>query len=119
MPKRSSKRPTKHLKIEQTPDELINSIPPPPSYQPLPYRQISRPPTIRIPPDVATDPYSLFKLFLTDRHFEIIAINTNAYAKAKEAGTNGKRTWWPTSAPEIKVFIGIFIYMGVVHLPAY
>jgi hypothetical protein len=83
------------------------------------YCQINRPPTVHIPTGVETDPYSLFKLFITDQHFETIAFNTNEYAKSKEASSNGKRTWWPTSAYEIQVFIAIFICMDVVRLPAY
>jgi hypothetical protein len=103
----------------QTPTELIQSIPPPPRYHPLPYCQINRSPIVRITTGIKTDPYSLFKLFITDKHFETIASNTNKYAKSKEAGSCGKRSWWPTTANEIQVFIAIFIYMGVVHLRAY
>jgi hypothetical protein len=58
-------------------------------------------------------------LFLTEAHFETIATNTNRYAEVKKAGSEKKRDWWPTSAAEIKVFVGTFIYMGVVCLPAY
>jgi hypothetical protein len=49
----------------------------------------------------------------------MIARNTNRYAEIKGAASDGKRTWWPTSAAEIKVFVAIFIYMSVVRLPAY
>ena len=90
------KRPTKRIKTEriptQTPTELINSIPPPPDYVPLSYRQISRSPVVHIPLNSKTNPYSLFKLFVTDKHFETIAVNTNEYAKSKEAGSEGKRS---------------------------
>jgi hypothetical protein len=113
-----SQRPTKKKRTLLSPTKLIESIPPPPSYHPLPYREINRPPEVRLPIGVETDPYSLFKLFITDKHFETIASNTNAYAKSKEAGTSGKRPWWPTSASKIQVFIAIFIYIGVVRLPA-
>jgi hypothetical protein len=102
-------------------DELIRKIPPPPSYDPLPYRHLSRAGTAQLPaslPKPHTDPYSLFTLFLTEKHFETMARNTNLYVKARNAGKPGTRPWWPTSAPEVKVFIGIFIYMGVVRLPA-
>ena len=114
MPKRAAKK----AKTTHTPDELISAIPPPPEYLPLPYRETARSPVIRLPPGTNTDPYSLFKLFLTDKHFETIARNTNDYAKAKDAGSAGKRAWIPTSAAEIKVFVAIFIYMGVVRLSA-
>src|SRR5947208_2627278 len=101
-------------------DELINSIPPPPHYNSLPYRHLRRAGTAQLPaglpPKSYRDPYNLF---LTEKHFDTIARNTNCYAKARNARGPGKRAWWPTSAPEGKVFIGIFIYMGVVWLPAY
>jgi hypothetical protein len=103
----------------RTPAELIDAIPPPPDYVPLPHRQIRRLPSVQLPPNVKKDPYSLFTLFLTESHFKTIATNTNRYAELKNAGSDGKRTWRPTSAEEIKVFIATFIYMGVVRLPAY
>jgi hypothetical protein len=87
-----SQRPSKKARTIQTPTELIQSIPPPPNYQPLPYCQINRPPKVHISTDIETDPYSLFKLFITDQHFETIAFNINQYAKFKKAGSNGKRT---------------------------
>ena len=100
-------------------DKLIKQIPPPPAYDPLPFRQLARAGIPQLPAGLLnTDPYSLFTLFLTEQDFETIARNTNLYAKARDAGKAGKKPWWPTSAPEVKVFIGIFIYMGVVRLPS-
>ena len=104
---------------KRTPAELIDAIPPPPDYVPLPYRQIHRLPAIQLPPSTETDPYSLFTLFLTEDHFETIATNTNRYAEVKKAGSDRKRAWWPTTAAEVKVLVGTFIYIGVVRLPAY
>lgn len=114
--------PSKKQKLDVA-NTLIQSIPPPPDYEPLPYRDLQRAGTPNLPPDLpphaSSDPYSLFTLFFTESHFETIARNTNQYAKARQAGKPGKRAWWPTSAAEVKVFIGIFVYMGVVRLPAY
>jgi len=97
-------------------NELISRIPQPPSYDPLPYRQLSRAGTAKLPADLLPtsygDPYSLFTLFLIEKHFDTIARNTNLYAEARDAGKPGKRLWWPTNALEVKVFIGIFIYIG-------
>jgi hypothetical protein len=117
--KRSNLKPLQVPLPKRTPAEVIDAIPPPPDYEPLPHRQIHRLPTIQLPPYANTDPYSLFTLFLTEAHFETIATNTNRYAEVKKAGSEKKRDWWPTSAAEIKVFVGTFIYMGVVCLPAY
>ena len=122
-------RPNKRAKSSNTPKplnnpysnytiaELIAAILLPPEYEPLPYRDEYRPPTIELPIDINTDPYSLFTLFLTEAHFETIAINTNRYAEKKEGPK--RRTWILTNAAEIKVFVAIFIYIGVVRLPAY
>lgn len=41
------------------------------------------------------------------------------FAMQKLGKLGGKRPWWPTSVSKVKVFIGIFIYIGVVRLPAY
>jgi hypothetical protein len=56
---------------------------------------------------------------LTEDHFETIARNTNQYAEVKNASSNKKRAWWLTTAAEVKVLVGTFIYIGVVCLPAY
>jgi hypothetical protein len=58
-------------------------------------------------------------LFLTEAHFETIAANTNRYTEVKRAGNERKQIWWPTSIAEIKVFVVVFIYIGVVRLPVY
>ena len=110
---------SKPLEPKRTPAELIDAIPPPPNYDPLPHLKIQRPPTIQLPPYTDTDLYSLFTLFLTEAHFQTIAANTNRYAEVKGAGSKGKRAWWPTSAAEIKVFVAVFIYIGIVRLPEY
>jgi hypothetical protein len=107
--KRSNLKPLQVPLPKRTPAELIDAIPPPLDYEPLPHRQIHRLPTIQLPPYANTDPYSLFTLFLTEAHFETIATNTNRYAEVKKVGSEKKRDWWPTSAAEIKVFVGTFM----------
>lgn len=93
-------------------DGLIRLIPPPPHYDPLPYRHLLRAGTTQLPVDLPTksygDPYSLFTLFLTEKHFNTITKNINYYAKTRNAGGPNKRPWWPNSASEVKVFIEIF-----------
>lgn len=67
-------------------------------------------------------PSSFFQLFFTEVEFDVLVQNTNSYAGLKGAGDNGRRRWRPTSAAELKVFIGIIIYMGVhkaMHGPLY
>jgi hypothetical protein len=88
-------RPNKKAKLSNAPKpldnlysnyivaELIVAIPPPPEYKPLLYRDEYRPPTIELPIDTNTDPYSLFTLFLIEAYFETITTNTNRYTEKK------------------------------------
>jgi len=62
--------------------------------------------------DNLLSPLAFFKLFFTDEEFEILAENTNAYARQKEAGRQG-RPWRATSGAELKIFFGLIIYMEV------
>ena len=60
-------------------------------------------------------PGSFFKLFFTPEVFAELAENTNNYANMKHAhlpSTARGRRWRKTSAGEIMIFIGLFIYMG-------
>lgn len=59
-------------------------------------------------------PLIWFKLFFTERVFEELARNTNAYAALKGAGSQG-RPWRVVTAAELKVWIGLVVYMSVVR----
>ena len=85
---------------------------------------VPREPEVNIPNNIdTTDPLALLDLFITPEMYAIIAQNTNLYAIANNAPTvrtsTNKRYWWPTSANEIRVFYGIFYYMGVHREPNY
>jgi len=56
---------------------------------------------------------AFFELFFDATVFEQLAGNTNRYAIFKHAGDLGHRRWTATSAAELRIFIGIIIYMGV------
>jgi chemotaxis protein histidine kinase CheA len=58
-------------------------------------------------------PGRFFKLFFDRQVFEMLAENTNAYARARGAGDRIAKRWRETSAAELMVFIGLIIYMGV------
>jgi hypothetical protein len=64
-------------------------------------------------------PYAIFSLLWTESMWEQLATNTNKYAGIQGAVNQGpgnmtnQRLWWPTCTAEIKVFIGILIYMGL------
>jgi hypothetical protein len=66
--KKADPKPPRVVLPKRTPAELIDAIPPPPDYEPLPYRQIHHAPTVRLPLHANRDAYSLFMLFLTEAH---------------------------------------------------
>lgn len=90
-----------------------------------PYRE----PGPKYPPETDLDsPFAIFSLFWTEKMWEDLARNTNAYALrqgAVERGRNStgsrqhdnkamnQRAWWPTNTDELKVYVGVLIYMGV------
>ena len=60
------------------------------------------------------DPYSIFCLFFTKDILQIIANHTNEYAELYNSPvTPYSRVWHPTTAKELKAFIGTYIWMGV------
>jgi hypothetical protein len=70
--------------------------------------------------DVLEYPLRIFKHFLRDSDYSTFAQNTNTYAsrcnakQAFKASRRGNgRHWKQTNGPEMKVFIGILLYMGV------
>jgi len=64
----------------------------------------------------------MVQLFFTEEVLQTICTNTNLYAADKEAKKRGmgskRRRWIEVSVEEIKCWLGIVIYMGVVSLPA-
>src|SRR4051794_40347339 len=92
----------------RTATQVIAAIPPLPEFAPLLHAQSLHQAVVTIPPYIDSgDAYTLFTLFITEKHFIDIATNTNSYARSHEAGKLGKRSWRDTLASEIKVFIRI------------
>ena len=58
-----------------------------------------------------------FSLLFGDDLFEMIGVETNRYARQKLEGTPGLTSWHDVTLPEMKVYTGLRILMGVVHLP--
>ncbi|XP_057329805.1 piggyBac transposable element-derived protein 4-like [Microplitis mediator] len=57
------------------------------------------------------------KLFFDNDFYEMMAKQTNLYAQeVHDAGRPNKR-WKPITSNEMKAFVGILIYMGIVRLP--
>lgn len=92
-------------------------IPPPepweiPTFSPM---EIASPPTyghsIKLETD---DPYEIFSLFLTEDALELIATNTNRNQELNPAPRSPyARKWHPTTAKELRAYIGAYIWMGV------
>jgi len=63
-------------------------------------------------------PFDLFSLFWEDAIFELLAVNTNLYAKSKGKPSSSSaklrvRQWKETTAAELRIFIGLTIKMGL------
>ena len=65
-------------------------------------------------------PLSLFKLFMTQLVLAAVVVNTNLYAVSKGAtdgppsSGRGARPWRAITAAELKIWLGLVIYMSVV-----
>lgn len=113
---------------------LVRSLPPVPPFEPYKHPKPSHKRILNLPhrfsgqPDAAgvdnpdnqssRSPLDFFMLLFDQGQFENLALNTNAYARMKEAGRNGSRRWYPTQAGEIMIFVGLIIYMGLYHSSA-
>jgi hypothetical protein len=104
-----TKRPLATVIADIPPLESVN-------FEPLdtgPERQ----PELQIPPNIdIDDPYALFSLFWPEDVWHTISCNTNMYAiiqRINKPPSDSSRPWFDTSIVEIKVFIGILIYMGI------
>lgn len=59
-------------------------------------------------------PWEIFNLFFTADILTTLVENTNKYAAAKLTSLPVGRRWWvPTRIDEIRVFLGIQVYMGL------
>ena len=98
---------------------------PPPRFKPL---QLKNDPTYgkgQFPTDIpGTSACDVFSIFYIYAILQILTDNKNAYAakqislKKEEEATPHLRQWYPTSANELKAWIGIIIYMGVHREPS-
>lgn len=66
-------------------------------------------------------PLLIFSLFFSPQVLETLVINTNRYAASKNVGLPGagqqtRRPWKEVTVPELKIWLGIIIYMSVVKL---
>jgi hypothetical protein len=63
-------------------------------------------------------PFDYFNLFFTSDLFDLITHNTNKYAAIQRLDKVEKgREWYELNTAELRVFIGVIIYMGVYIAP--
>jgi hypothetical protein len=89
------------------------------TYQKLPRSWPPRPFDVRILPDHVQHPIHYFELFWGPEVWNILIENTNAYAQYKEArhkeNQAGRSRWWKAiTLYEMRIFIALLIYMGIV-----
>ncbi|KAK5973734.1 hypothetical protein GCK32_010462 [Trichostrongylus colubriformis] len=63
------------------------------------------------------NPIDYFQLFLNDELLNLIVMETNRYGSKKMK--ERKKDWTDTTPEEIRRFIGICLYMGLVRLPKF
>lgn len=109
-------------RLEENPSPLQDRLPDVPEFTPMKeyypvhaaYNQL--PPALN---GLAATPILIFKLFFPDALFDTLATNTNSYARSKrEDPLATGRSWVDISVKELRVWIGICIYMGIFKSPA-
>lgn len=70
------------------------------------------------------NPFSIYKLFLSDDIIDLMVLETNKYyeysvaqPQSSVSSRKHKQEWKPTTRDEMLVFIGILLIMGIVRLP--
>ena len=107
----------KTRKKKRSIEEVMADIPDPKTvvFEPMPI-PTRHPPILHLPSSLDPDnPYALFTLFWPEKMWDTIARNTNFYAIQKRmlCAKEGQRPWHQTCAAELKVFVGILVYMGL------
>nr|XP_039248883.1 piggyBac transposable element-derived protein 4-like [Styela clava] len=69
----------------------------------------------RFPPH--TTSLDVFSQFITANVIALIVEMTNLNAERKIAASGGSQTWKPTTAEEVKAFLGLIIIMGLIRMP--
>ncbi|KAJ5562285.1 hypothetical protein N7461_001046 [Penicillium sp. DV-2018c] len=104
---------------KRKPDEVIAELPPQEEVRTRTelLRPCSRRPRLQLPSGLNVDSaYALFSLFFTDDIFEHIRGGANESGSPGTA-SRGRCAWHKTTSADIKIFVGIIIYMGLNSLP--
>jgi len=107
----------KRKKKKRTISQVMADIPDPQTviFDPLCIPS-KHPPILNLPSSIdADDPYALFTLFWPEKLWTTITTNTNLYAVQKRMSSTAERQspWHETCPSELKIFVGILIYMGL------
>jgi len=71
-------------------------------------------------PQQLTSPFEYFSYFFNAEIWEVLCEGTNAYYtyKHRSGGEPSERGWKPVTVTEMKIWIGLVIYMGIVVCPS-
>jgi hypothetical protein len=105
-----------HKRILHLPQELYDELARPAVFPP-PAAAVSNALPARVEQQRYDTPKAFFKLFFSDDVLDTLAVNTNLYAASKAAGIEGTRPWKPVSPAELKIWIGLLLYMSAIHQP--
>jgi hypothetical protein len=86
------------------------------NHEPIIHRHPYHGSSVRLPDSLTLEniqPLGIFRLFFNSEQLEIIVTNTNTYASRKS-----KNDWNPVTFNEIKIWMGMSIYMRVHKAPS-
>lgn len=86
-----------------------------PAFTLFPYMKVPGPTFTDVTPSCSA--YDLFSRFFTEEVWELLVTETNCYAEETHSHTPHARPWVEVTVPELKAFLGLLIYMGILKLP--
>ena len=110
--------------FQHTPSPLLEStLPPVPEYTPMTSYHPLHLAHTRLPTSLLNykhvSPASIFRFILSDSLLSTICKKTNSYAQEKRDTTEMKgRSWSSIMVSDLKIWLGIVIYMGIFSAPA-
>lgn len=104
--------------------KLVSELPPVPvEYEPLKREEHE---AVGLPAELCTTPLDVFKRLFVQEIWEALCENTNAYYQYKKSSLQSsgsssidarERPWKNTTVGELKVWVGLLLYMGLVPIP--
>ena len=101
-------------------DQGTAQLPPVPLYKPYEHPEPEHSRLLHLPSSfgvLSPEPVAFFKLFFSDTLIERLAASTNLYARnqhSKMPVVKGRAaTWKDTTGGELKMFLGLILYLGL------